>query len=46
MKNLEIIALRLMLPDTYASIRAEVFVHYVGQSEDALLYRGSTKTKN
>lgn len=36
--------LHLMLPDTYASIRAEVFVRYVGQSEDALLYRGSTKT--
>ena len=39
-----VLRLRLMLPDTYASIRAEVFVRYVGQSEDALLYRGSTKT--
>lgn len=39
-----VLRLRLMLPDTYASIRAEVFVRYVGQSEDTLLQRGSTKT--
>lgn len=39
-----VLRLRLMLPDTYAIIRAEVFVRYVGQSEDTLLQRGSTKT--
>lgn len=39
-----VLRMRLMLPDTYASIRAEVFVRYVGQSEDTLLCRGSTKT--
>lgn len=39
-----VLRLRLMLPDTYASIRAEVFVRYVGQREDTLLQRGSTKT--
>lgn len=39
-----VLRLRLVLPDTYASIRAEVFVRYVGQSEDTLLQRGSTKT--
>ena len=39
-----VLRLRLMLPDTYASIRAEVFVRYVGQSEDTLLQRGSSKT--
>lgn len=39
-----VLRMRLMLPDTYASIRAEVFVRYVGQSEDKLLQRGSTKT--
>ncbi len=39
-----VLRLRLMLPDTYASIRAEVFVRYVGQSADTLLQRGSTKT--
>lgn len=39
-----VLRLRLMLPDTYASIRAEVFVRYVGQSADALLQCGSTKT--
>ncbi len=39
-----VLRLRFMLPDTYASIRTEVFVRYVGQSEDTLLYRGSTKT--
>lgn len=39
-----VLRLRLMLPDTYASIRAEVFVRYVGQGEDTLLQRGSTKT--
>ncbi len=39
-----VLRMRLMLPDTYSSIRAEIFVRYVGQSEDTLLQRGSSKT--
>lgn len=39
-----VLRMRLMLPDTYSSIRAEIFVRYVGQDKDTLLYRGSTKT--
>ncbi len=39
-----VLRLRLMLPDTYSSIRAKIFVRYVGQDKDTLLYRGSTKT--
>ena len=39
-----VLRLRLMLPDTYASIRTEILVRYVGQDKDTLLYRGSTKT--
>lgn len=39
-----VLRLRLMLPDTYSCIRAEIFVRYVGQDKDTLLYRGSTKT--
>ena len=38
-----VLRLRLMLPDTYASIRTEILVRYVGQDKDTLLYRGSTK---
>ena len=39
-----VLRLRLMLPDTYASIRTEILVRYVGQDKDTLLYHGSTKT--
>lgn len=39
-----VLRVRLMLPDTYASIRAELSVRYTGDADDSLLFRGSTKT--
>lgn len=39
-----VLRLRLMLPDTYSSIRGEIYVRYAGDDSDTLLYRGSTKT--
>jgi len=39
-----VLRVRLMLPDTYASIRAELSVRYEGDERECLLFRGSTKT--
>lgn len=39
-----VLRLKLMLPDTYSSIRAEIFIRYRGEKNDVLLYKGSTKT--